>query len=63
MNEALLIDDVHLVSRGQQIRLHAALLIESGRIVWSGPRGQAAPATRTLNGSVGKGEHGLSLFA
>jgi 5-methylthioadenosine/S-adenosylhomocysteine deaminase len=50
MNEALLIDDVHLVSPGQPIRRHAALLIESGRIVWTGPRGQAAPAARTLNG-------------
>lgn len=50
MPESLLIDDVHLVSPQQPIRRHAALRIEAGRIAWAGPREQAAPAARTLNG-------------
>ena len=50
MTEALLIDDVHLVSPGQPIRRHAALRIESGRIAWIGPREMAVPAERTLSG-------------
>jgi 5-methylthioadenosine/S-adenosylhomocysteine deaminase len=50
MTDVLLIDDVHLVSPGQPIRRHAALRIESGRIAWTGPREQAAPAARTLSG-------------
>ena len=44
MTDALLIDDVHLLSPGQPLRRHAALRIEAGRIAWTGPREQAAPA-------------------
>lgn len=50
MTDALLIDDVHLLSPGQPLRRHAALRIEAGRIAWTGPREQAAPAPRTLHG-------------
>jgi len=50
MSDALLIDDIHLVSPGQPIRRNAALRIESGRITWTGPREQAAPAPQVLNG-------------
>lgn len=50
MTDALLIDDVHLLSPGVPLQRHAALRIEAGRIAWVGPREQAAPATRTLHG-------------
>jgi 5-methylthioadenosine/S-adenosylhomocysteine deaminase len=50
MPDALLIDDVQLLSPGRPLQRGAALRIEGGRIAWTGPRAQAAPATRRLDG-------------
>ncbi|MCP5271431.1 MAG: amidohydrolase family protein [Burkholderiaceae bacterium] len=48
--DALLIDDVQLLSPGRPLQRGAALRIEGGRIAWTGPRAQAAPAARRLDG-------------
>ena len=50
MTEALLIDDVHLLTPGRALVRHAALRLEAGRIAWTGPREQALPAARRLDG-------------
>ena len=45
-----LIDDVHLLTPGRPLMRHAALRLEAGRIAWTGPREQAAPAAQCLDG-------------
>ncbi len=50
MTDALLIDNVHLVSPGRALQRQAAVRIEAGRITWTGPREQASQAVRTVHG-------------
>ncbi len=50
MSDALLIDDVRLLSPGRPLMRDAALRVEAGRIAWTGPRKEAAPAPRRLDG-------------
>jgi 5-methylthioadenosine/S-adenosylhomocysteine deaminase len=50
MPDALLIDDVHLLTPGRPLQRHAALRVEGGRIGWTGPRAEAAPADACFDG-------------